>query len=150
MAKDLIDDGNSVVIFLSFQNSIDALSSRLNCLDSVINGQNVGSDRDKIVENFQKNRKRVIICNVKAGEAIGLHDLTGEYPRVTLLNPDFSAVLIKQALLRTPRQGGKTTCVQKFLFADGTIENRARDRVKEKIKNISLLNDGDLGMGINI
>ena len=151
MVNDLIDDGNSVVVFLSFQDSIDSLASKLKCFDSVVDGKNTGSQRDLVVKNFQENKNRVIICNIKAGsEAIGLHDLTGEFPRVTLLNPDFSAVSVKQALLRTPRNGGKTACVQKFLFADGTIENRARDRVKAKIKNISTLNDGDLGMGINI
>ena len=150
MAKDLIEDGNSVVIFLSFQDSIDSLAKKLGWQDSVIDGRNVKT-RDSVVANFQKNHKRGIIANIKAGsESIGLHDLTGDFPRVVLLNPDFSANAIQQALLRTPRQGGKTVCIQKFLFADGTIENRARDRVKEKIKNISTLNDRDLGMGINI
>jgi len=36
------------------------------------------------------------------------------------------------------------------MFAAGTIEERQRQRVDTKIKNIDLLNDGDLSFEINL
>jgi hypothetical protein len=42
------------------------------------------------------------------------------------------------------RQGGLTKCYQRFLFAAGTVEERACRKVQARLNNLSMLNDGDL------
>jgi hypothetical protein len=69
---------------------------------------------------------------------------------MSLINPSWSAFHLVQALGRIHRAEGKTPCVQRIMFAAGTIEERQRQRVDTKIKNIDLLNDGDLSFEINL
>ena len=64
--------------------------------------------------------------------------------------PSFSAINLLQALGRIARAGAKTKCVQKVVFSAGTIEERAMERVRSRLENLSLLNDGDLRSGINL
>jgi SNF2 family DNA or RNA helicase len=64
---------------------------------------------------------------------------------VSLINPSFSAVHVKQAMGRIHRAGG-TKSVQRFILAAGTLEERVYRKVQAKIGNIGLLNDGDLSI----
>jgi len=51
---------------------------------------------------------------------------------------------------RIHRAEGKTTCIQKVMFADGTIEVEACKRVQCKLNALECLNDGDLSYSIRI
>ena len=70
--------------------------------------------------------------------------LTGEFPRHSIISPSYSAINLVQALGRIHRAEGKTPCIQKIVFAAGTIEERCCQRVQAKLDNLDLLNDGDL------
>lgn len=99
------------------------------------------------IESFQKNETNVCLCMVQAGGvAVSLHDLEGDHPRVALICPGWSAVELIQALGRIHRNGGKTPCLQKLIFADGTVEQIVQRKVKNKVDNLSALNDGDLSV----
>jgi hypothetical protein len=92
-----------------------------------------------------------MIVNLAAGNAgIGLHDLNGNHPRATIISPSYSAINLVQALGRIHRAEGKTPCIQKVMFAAGTIEERCCERVQSKLDNLDLLNDGDLVGDVNI
>ncbi len=85
---------------------------------------------------------------VAAGSAsVSLHDLNGNYPRHTLINPSYSAINTLQALGRCHRANGKTPVIQRFFFASGVeIEDKMRKRVSLRLTNLDSLNDGDLSI----
>ena len=157
MTEDLYDEGKSVVVYVSFTETIEAIKLRLEHsrkfrnknLIGLIYGERTIRQRDLDIEDFQADRKRILIINLACAESIGLHDLNGLFPRASLVNPSFSAIKVLQALGRIHRQGGLTKCYQRFVFADRTYENRICDRLSARLDNIALLNDGDLTGGIN-
>jgi len=157
MAEDLYDEGKSVVIFVNFTETIEAIQARLEHmrkfrgrnLIGLIYGGRTMNQRNADIDAFQADTKRILIVNLACAESIGLHDLNGRYPRASLVNPSFSAIKVLQALGRIHRQGGLTTCYQRFIFADRTYENRICDRLSARLDNIELLNDGDLTGGVN-
>ena len=144
LTQDHIESGNSIVLFVNFENTVQALSERLKtkCL---ITGKISNDERKKNIENFQSDRERIIICNIKAGGVgISLHDLNGNYPRVSLISPTYSAQDLLQSLGRIHRAGAKSKAIQKIIFCAGTIEEEICAKVENKINNIKLINDGDL------
>jgi superfamily II DNA or RNA helicase len=144
MAEDLIEEGNSIAIFVNFKETISVLSQKLKC-DCIIDGSITGEQREKNIEAFQSDQSRIILCNIKAGGVgISLHDLNGTYPRVSLISPTNSAVDLVQALGRIHRAGAKSKAIQRLLFCAGTIEEEIAQNVSVKIQNITLINDGDL------
>ena len=72
----------------------------------------------------------------------GLQDLRGDAPRTSLIFPGWSAVELRQAVGRIHRANSKSACLQKFIFASGTIEDRVRRKLRAKLDRIDLLNDG--------
>lgn len=149
-AFDLVQEGKAVPIFLSFKESIQSLSNKLNTT-CIIDGDHVGKIREENRLRFQRRTERIIICSILAGgESIDLDDQTGEFPTDAIICPDFSAIRIKQAIGRTQRSKTMSKSIQRFCFAAGTIEERARQRVLEKARNIETLNDGDLTCGLNL
>ena len=82
MATEAIEDGMSVVIFVNFSETLRALAKRLDT-SCVVWGENKGDERDRNIANFQSDKERVIIVNVKAGgSGLSLHDLNGNFPRM--------------------------------------------------------------------
>ena len=147
MAEDALEDGMSVVIFVNFSETVRALSKRLNT-NCVVWGENKGNERDVYIADFQSDKKRVIIVNIKAGGAgLSLHDLNGNYPRLSLISPTPSAVDLRQALGRVWRDGGKTKSLQKIIFAASTVEEEVCEKVKLKLSALDTINDGDVSIG---
>jgi hypothetical protein len=92
-----------------------------------------------------------MIANLAAGNAgVSLHDLIGNHPRGSIISPSYSAINLLQALGRCHRAEGKTTVIQKILFAAGTIEEEACKRVQSKLQNLDALNDGDLTFSLSL
>jgi len=145
----------SPVVFVNFSETIEALNSRLTALfgDSVgmiVGGQSI-KQRQGIIDAFQSDQKRIMLVNSAAGnDGIGLHDLNGRYARASVITPSYSAIKLIQSLGRINRAAGKTPCIQKIMFAAGTIEERCCERIQDKIDNLDMLNDGDLTGDIRI
>lgn len=147
MAEDALEDGMSIVIFVNFSETVRALSKRLNT-NCVVWGENKIGERETHIFDFQDDKKRVIIVNIKAGGAgLSLHDLNGNYPRLSLISPTPSAVDLRQALGRVWRDGGKTKSLQKIIFAANTVEEEVCEKVKMKLSALDTINDGDVSMG---
>ena len=155
MMEDLYAEGKSVVIFVNFEDTVTAIVNRLSKklkdqLAFIVGGQHHAT-RQKDIEAFNSDQKRILIANIKAGGiGISLHDLNGNFPRASIISPNFSAYELVQAIGRVWRQGGKTKSYQVIAFASGTIEERACQRVQFRINNLSTLNDADLREGIQI
>jgi superfamily II DNA or RNA helicase len=157
MIEDWFDEGISPVVFVNFTDTVEAIVKQLSKnrkFDGLI-AKIVGGQSDKVrqadIEGFQNDTKRIMIANLAAGNAgVSLHDLNGKFPRGSIISPSYSAINLLQALGRIHRAEGKTKCVQKIMFAAGTIEEDACKRVQCKLNNLEALNDGDLSYEVRI
>jgi hypothetical protein len=142
-ARDRMEQGFSVGIFVNFRQSLEMLSETLCCPS--IDGSVTGSRRDEIISSFQKNESRSLVINSEVGSVnIGLQDLDGNFPRFGLVSPPWSATTFKQLVGRFPRDGGKSKSHYRVLFAAGTVEMKMYSALRGKLDNLSALNDGDL------
>ena len=147
LARDAYEADNSVVIFVNFRETLEALLKRLSglCEISVIAGSQNGVCRDFEVKRFQRDESRICLVTTQAGgTGLSLHDVNGKHPRVSLISPSFSAIDLKQALGRIHRAGAKSPAVQKIIFAEGTVEMRVCRLVRKKLNNIDLINDDEM------
>lgn len=157
MIEDLYDENKSVICYVNFTETIEMIKARLEHsrkfrdqnLIGLIYGQRTMNQRERDIEDFQADRKRVMLVNLQCAESIGLHDVTGVHARAQLVNPSFSAIKVIQAMGRGHRQGGRTKVYTRFIMADRTYENRICDKLTARLDNLELLNDGDLTGGIN-
>lgn len=157
MIEDLFDEGKSVAVFVNFTETIEAILKRLEKLPKfkdkigfIVGGQ-ASLERQKDVDDFNTDKKRVILCNIAAGGiGISLHDLNGNFPRASLISPNYSAYQLVQALGRVWRLNGLTKSYQRVVFAAKTIEEKACRAVQFKVDNLSTLNDADLAAGVQL
>jgi superfamily II DNA or RNA helicase len=146
LANDFLHNGYSVVIFVNFTQTLKTLAEMM-LTDSVVYGEQDYNDRLRIIEEFQENKTRLIILNIKAGGiGISLHDIMGGHPRVSLISPTWSSLDLVQALGRIHRAGGKTKSLQRIIYAADTVEERISDKLRIKLKNINSINNGDLDL----
>ena len=157
MIEDWYDEGISPVVFVNFTDTVEAIEKQLaknrkfdGKIARIVGGQS-DKVRQKDIELFQSDNKRIMIANLAAGNAgVSLHDLNGNFARGAILSPSYSAINLLQALGRIHRAEGKTKCIQKVMFAAGTIEEDACKRVQSKLNNLECLNDGDLTYSVRI
>jgi superfamily II DNA or RNA helicase len=142
-AKEIVESGGSVVLFLNFHESIDQAHKAFPEAE-VIDGRVPQPQRKKTQDSFQKNELRAVIVQIAAGgQSIDLHDLDGRYPRVALLCPQFSGTVEEQAVGRICRVGAKSRALAIRLFAGGTVEQAALKLTAEKRENVAILNRGE-------
>ena len=138
MAADLIEQQNSVVIFVNFRESALALATAMQC--PVVQGGQSAIERQKIIDAFQRDELPVIVVNIAAGgTGLSLHDVNGVRARVALISPTFNAKDYMQVLGRIHRNGAKTDAVQKVLVAAGSIEEAVMKSVTKKVENLKML-----------
>lgn len=148
-AKLFVESGNSVIIFVNYIETLEILCEQLDT-DCVINGKVDDEYRQQCIDDFQSNKKHIIICQMRAGGVgISLHDIHGKEkggrPRVCLLNYSDSASDMLQALGRAPRSGAKSPIRQIIIFvANVPEEKKIMNNFNKKLGNMSAINDGDL------
>jgi superfamily II DNA or RNA helicase len=144
MVRELVEE-HSVVVFLNFRESVWSLRKHLEDLSpSIIIGEQDELIRECERQKFQGNTASVCLCTFGAGGlGLDLHDLNGR-PRISIINPTWSAVQLVQALGRIHRAGSLSPAVQKLIYAAGTVEEDVASRVEASLNNLSLLQDGDV------
>jgi superfamily II DNA or RNA helicase len=143
MIEEGVNDGMSVVCFVNFTETINAIAKRVGT-DCIFDGKNEKT-RDDSVNRFQEDKERVILVNIMSGgSGLDLHDLNGNYPRLSLISPNDSPFLMRQSVGRVWRDDAKTKSIQKILFVANTVEEDVCKNVQRKLNNLDLLNDGDL------
>jgi superfamily II DNA or RNA helicase len=149
MAEEAVEEGMSVVIFVNFTDTLNAIAARIKTT-CIFDGKTADNVRDRNVELFQEDKERVILVNIQSGGAgLSLHDLNGKFPRMSIVSPTWSPVLIRQALGRIWRDDAKTKCVQRIVCVANTVEEDVCRNVQQKLNNLDMLNDGDLAYGKN-
>lgn len=148
--------GSSIVIFLSFKESAIQIASALTAKHistGLISGQLTGmersslnkdvlTDRPKVIEYFRADKLRAVVCTIAAGGVgISLHDINGKYPRLAIINYDWSAVHLRQAVGRVSRVGAKTLGICWILYVRNTIEEKMAKKLQEKLDVIDVMNN---------
>lgn len=142
LVKDHVSNGNSVAVFVNYLDTM-ALMQDLLDVKCIIKGGQTTKERQSMIDAFNEDRERVIICQIQSGGVgISLHDTNGNYPRVSIISPSWSAQDLMQTFGRIHRAGGKTPCIQKLVYCHGTVEEQICSLVNAKLVNYSMLNDG--------
>jgi len=133
----------SIVVFFNYNSSILHFCDhfKTNC---IVYGEQSENTRYQNISDFNNGKSRIIVCNIKAGGVgVSLHDTTGEYQRVSLISPTWSAQDLIQCLGRIHRANSKTDAIQRIIFAKNTDEEIVSKAISSKIENIGLINDGN-------
>lgn len=176
-AMEYLLNEQSVVIFVNFTETITSLFQALDAfvqkefgsfITFIHGGQSVIERQDQIA-NFQSDRSRLMIANIKAGGVgVSLHDLQGVFPRVALHFPTWSSIDFKQALGRIYRADAKSDALQIIVYCKGKVsevgpvdgakndttfggedgkkigvEELIANIVNKKLKTIEWINNGD-------
>lgn len=144
---DLLEEGNSVAIFLRYTDSVYALYESLKAngiesgiFDGKVDGKDGFDEREISQKKFQDGRLRVIIVQASAGGVgLSLHDTTGEHPRIAFITPVQSSILFFQILGRVHRAGQKSPAKQYVLASEGTVEDRILGRIGANALNQTAL-----------
>jgi len=151
MARDLIEEGNSVFIAVNYTETRKFIEEELktNC---VIAGGQSEMERRGAIDSFQRDQSHVIIGITQAcREGLNLHDLNGNRPRVALIMPTPSVYDLKQVLGRVHRAGGKSKSCQYLIYAAGVyIEENICEKLDEKLKRLDLIADGEVDATISL
>lgn len=152
--EDRLEEGESVIVFLQFTKTLEAVASRLDGVPySVVAGmiprslqlQRGNISRDEQLRLFQSGEHRLILCQTDAGsESIDLHDTDGRFPRHVIVFPTYKSVTLIQALGRAVRSGAKSPVVQRIVYSSGGIEEKIARVIESRLENLSLLSDGEL------
>jgi superfamily II DNA or RNA helicase len=145
LAQDALDSGYSVPIFLNFTEPALQLGEALKC--PVIYGGDTAESRQQAIDGFQDGSIRALVINIAAGaEAVSLHDLNGDRPRLSLINPSEMGTAVAQVLGRVHRVGAKSPATQKFIFAADSVEEQVAANMDRKIQNIGALTNNDMSI----
>ena len=148
--EDWIDEGMSAVVFCNFNDTVESFRRLLkkykDKIGFLVGGQSE-DERNKYIEDFQNDKLRIFIANIKAGNlGVSLHDLNGKFPRQSIIMPCWSAVDVIQSIGRIWRVKGQTPCIQRFFYANIPVEQRMAERIALRVDNLDCLNDGDVNL----
>jgi hypothetical protein len=149
MAHDLIDQGISVPVFVSFHATAEEIARKLGC--DTITGADSTEDRVATVTNFQLNNTVAMVLTMAAGsQSISLHDLHGR-PRASLICPGWDSTELVQALGRIHRAGSMSKAQNNIILAAGSdVEKRVAKLLNDKLSALEAITQSDLGAQILI
>jgi hypothetical protein len=143
LAEEALDAGMSILLFMNYTETINALSKKLNTT-CIYSGQISDREKKKNIESFQCNKEKIILIQVKSGgTGLSIGDEHGGHPRLSIISPDDSARDIRQCCGRANRENSKSKSIVKIPVAKGTIEEIVEKNYLLKSSNIDLVNDGD-------
>lgn len=135
-------EGWSVVVFVCFKKTLDALIAMVKEPHSVIRGGQKATERLGEVDKFQSGETNIMLSMIGAGgTGISLHDTKGGRPRYALHSPPESATQAIQAFGRVDRIGAKTDSKQCVIFVANTIEEKIAESLNRKMQTIGDLNN---------
>ncbi|VBB17951.1 DEAD/SNF2-like helicase [Yasminevirus sp. GU-2018] len=142
------EQDKSVVVFVNYISTFDMLIALLKKSDipyAEINGKQDDDERQENIDRFQNNDVRMIVCMIQAGgTTISLHDVTGRFPRVSIISPSYSRIELIQALGRIYRSGCKSPCLQKIVYCADTCEADIAKVLASKKETLDKVTDEEL------
>jgi hypothetical protein len=149
LAQDAMAEGMNVAIFVNFDETLREICERLET-SCKIDGSQTGAagtaERQRCIDAFNSGESQDIVCNIRAGGVgVSLHDTDGRFPRLALISPTYSAIDLVQVFGRVWRSGAKgAKSLQRVVLVKGSVEEGIHKKLQISLKNLSLINDGDL------
>lgn len=144
LTKEYLDNNFSVIIFVNYTETLKLLC-RLLRTECVIYGEQTLNVRLKNIDDFIKDRKRIIICNIASGgESISLNDKNGTYKRISLISPPMSSIKLIQSFGRNCRADSKSNSFNIVVYANTLTERNLCEKIKKKCPSHTLISDNDL------
>lgn len=141
-----LEQGKSVLAFTAFTDTREALGKLMGTRDGFHGGQTGKRGeliRANLIRDFQSNRIRVLLNQMKAGgSSVSLDDITGEFPRVTYLFPSDSGAVMGQVPGRTDRATSKSHAQVWIPCVAGTLSQQMVKSTISKVLAMSSFNDG--------
>lgn len=140
---DWMASGMSVVVGCSYEDTVRMLAGSFGKVKvATLTGSMSDKARQKVVDDFAADRVRIVVMNA-AIEGVNLQDVRGVHPRGSILLPNFRPLVLRQFLGRVHRATGRSPSLQRVLFAGGCpVEERKAERLTERLRGMSILNDG--------
>lgn len=143
LVENAMEEGLAPIVFCNFRETLHALAEKFPKF-AYITGENP-KEREQMREEFQSDKRPgALVATQAGGVGLDLHDIRGEKPRITFLNPSFSAVEFLQAVGRTRRAGAKSKSLVRVLIAAKTVEEKVAKAIEKKLACLDSLNDFDL------
>lgn len=145
---DYHEQGRSVVVFVNYTSTYEMLEKLLKKNDihyAELNGKQDSEERQNNINMFQNNEVRVMLSMIQVGSnSISLDDLTGRFPRVSIISPSYSAIELTQTLGRIYRSSCRSPCLQKIVYCADTCEEDIAKVLESKKDVLDRLTDDDL------
>jgi len=139
MIENLLEQEKQVIIFTCYQAVVDAITEKFQA--SKITGDCSAEQRQSVVEDFQKGKINVLVCNIQAA-GVGLTLTSGD----TIIFNDFDWTPANhlQAEDRIHRIGQKNNCNIYYMYAENAcIDYKMSEIIEEKTKNINNIVDNN-------
>jgi SNF2 family DNA or RNA helicase len=144
------EKNRSIVIFVNYLSTHNIITSYLDRIDiayEVIHGNQDTEERNISINRFQNNEIRVMVCMIQAGgTSISLHDLTGRFPRVSIISPSYSSIELIQTLGRIHRAGVRSPCLQRIVYCANTCEENIANILRTKKNFMKTITDEDINI----
>lgn len=147
LAKDLLDQGFTVLLFENFSESIAQLRKAFPQA-GVIVGDTPQEERQRVIDAVQSDRMRILLLNQQAGgESISVHNITGKHRRASIIAHQHSAKTLRQTIYRTARSGATESALVLMPLVANSVEEGIKKSVEKKAFCLDSINDGDLLAG---
>ena len=105
--------------------------------------------KKKAMDDFQANRKKVMIATIQSGgTGVNLDDTTGTRPRTAILmTPPFAANDMAQAIGRVHRLNTKSAAKVRGVLADTAIDHWNAEILKDKFRTLGAIAGGESAAG---
>ncbi len=149
LTHNLIEEGGSVIIFVSFRDTLEALKQKLKKFNPaiIIGGQKKTKfydERQIEVDRYLADETRICIASIDAGgTGVSLNDIHGKYPRYSIMSPPQSAKTYVQCIGRPWRTNSMSKSIQYLLLAAGTVEEKIATQLQTKLTNLAAISDSD-------
>ncbi|GLO66191.1 DEAD/DEAH box helicase [Oceanobacillus kimchii] len=141
MAKDLLDQNKSVVIFTNYTSVVEYLYEKFPNDAVFINGDVDTKDRHELVEQFQSGEKKVFIGNIDAA-GVGI-TLTKSHHMIIVDMHWSPVVMVNQVEKRLHRLSQTNTVLVNYLYVqESDLEMKQLSMLEKKLNDSSMILDG--------
>lgn len=135
--ENLLEQNRPVVIFTNYTYVIERLKEAFP--ESVtITGRDNKEEREKAVQDFQKGKTNIILCNLIAG---GVGITLTRAKNMIINDLDWNPANHLQSEDRIHRIGQNESVVIDYLYSEGTIDEKMTQMLEEKLLNINKIID---------
>ena len=128
-----------LLVFGVYKESLKIVSEVFKC--DIITGETKSVDRQKIVDGFQKNKKRVLVGNIQA-LGTGIDGLQEVCSTILFIELPFRYPDVSQSVSRLERDGQKDNISVNYLLAKDSIDEVIWEMLAEKRKVTDAVNQG--------